>query len=183
MTFRKSMAVLILFGVLFTGLGAGIGFTEYSEMEYQGHVALAEESMKTERLVWELGKQKYDALRPYLYWASHDIEVTEDKTVPLDEVWFDVTYAGSFGEVYLGRTEVYEDTGTTGHPRGKTAEVGVYWKEGLAFGEMMQLLMECRDQLLGELKEHKFSTYDFDRSYDVEIRINPGTADLLDVMW
>ena len=94
-----------------------------------------------------------------------------------------MTYAGSFGEVYLGHTEVYEDTGTTGHPRGKTAEVGVYWKEGLAFGEMMQLLMECRDQLLGELKEHKFSTYDFDRSYDVEIRINPGNADLLDVMW
>ncbi|MFR8549076.1 MAG: hypothetical protein ACLVEV_10705 [Lachnospiraceae bacterium] len=180
MTFRKSMAVLILFGVLLTGIGAGIGFAEYSEMEYQGHVSLAGEEMQTKHLVWELGTEKYDTLRPYLYWASNDIKVTEDKTVPRDEVWFDVTYASAYGEIYLGHTEVYEDTGSS---RGKTAEVGVYWKDGLEFEEMMQLLMECRDQLLGELKQHKFSTYDFDRSYDVEIRINPANAKLLDVMW
>ncbi len=178
MRFRKCMVVLILLGIFLGGLGTGIGFAEYSGLEYEGHVELAGEEKKTQRLIWEVDAGEYEQLHPYFYWDDYDVEVTEDRTVPRDEVWFDITCSEAFGEAELGPTEEYQHTG---NGTWKEAVVNVCQHGSMGFEEQMRMAVSVRDQFLEELKEGKFSTYDF-RSYsEIKIRIHPNNYEKLEL--
>lgn len=182
MTFRKCMTALILFGVLLGGIGAGVGFAEYSAMEYQGHVILAEDEEATAHLIWDLEDNEYDVLRVYEYHHDNEITVIEDKKVPENEVWFDVTYGKDIADVFLDEMGIYEEPSGKAGTKKLVAGVGIFWSGAMETEEAVRLLVKCRDQILGELKEHKFSTYELDRTFDVKIRINPVNADKIDVM-
>lgn len=182
MAFRKWMVGLILAGVLLCGIGTGIGFAEYSTMEYEGHVNLAGEQKETKHLVWKLENTSYDELHAYIYRGYDSYEITEDNKVPRDEVWFDVTYAKKLGDCRLGHTDVSEEPLEDGKTR-TVASVGIYRNGDMETDEVMKLMMECKDRLLSELKEHKFSTYNFDDSWEVLVRIHPSNADRIKIMW
>ena len=80
--------------------------------------------------------------------------MTEDRTVPRDEVWFDITCSEAFGETELGPTEEYQHTG---NGTWKEAVVNVCQHGSMGFEEQMRMAVSVRDQFLEELKEGKFS--------------------------
>lgn len=169
MKFRKYMVILILTGIFLCGLGTGIGFVEFSDLEYQGTVVLGKEDTAEKTLVWELGKEDYHALNLRVMEAIDGIEVVEDRKVPRDEIQIVVTYNQGFGEPYLQETEDYEQLNGT-----KTEKVGLahlWFADDRATA--IRFLMQSRDQILSDLKEKKFSTYELNRIYQVKVHVNP----------
>lgn len=178
MKFRKCMVVLILLGIFLCGLGTGIGFAEYSGLEYAGHVELTGDGEKTQRLVWEVDAEEYERLSPYFYWDDYNVEVIKDRSVPRDEVWFDVTCSDTFGNAWLTETAEYKDFDNDDW---KMASVSLYQNDSAGFEDRMRLTMKVRDQILGELKEGKFSTYELRYSSEIEIRIHPDNYEKLEL--
>lgn len=171
MRFRKYMVILILVGIFLCGLGTGVGFVEFSELEYQGTVVLGEEDTAEKTLVWELGKENYQNLNLRVMEATEGIEVVEDRKVPKDEIQLVVTYNQSFGEPVLDEMQVYEEQ--NGVKTEKRGLIHLWFAEDGATEKGIRLFMQSRDQFLNELKEKKFSSYEINRIYRVKVLVNP----------
>lgn len=180
MSFRKCMAGVVLAGVFLCGLGTGIAFGEYSTLEYQGNVIVGEENHREKQIVWRVSEKKYalpesKSLVANLYDMNVQ-EVIRDTQVPRGEVWFDISYNENREPcIYI------EETGREGKDN-ETQWADVYYTYSESVEAGVRLITECRDRILSELREHKFSTYELANENEVTIRVHPSTAKLLNIV-
>lgn len=171
MRFRKYMVILILVGIFLCGLGTGVGFVEFSELEYQGNVVLGKEDTAEKTLVWELGEENCRSLELRVMGAAEEIEVVEERNVPKDEIQLVVTYNQGLGEPVLDEMQVYEEQ--DGGKTEKRGFVHLWFAEDGAAENEIRLFMQSRDQILDDLKEKKFSSYELTSIYRVKVLVNP----------
>lgn len=193
MKFRKIMAAVTLAGIFLTGIGAGVGFVEFSGFEYQGGVVLGEENEEETRLVWELGDENFISLHPYIpNGDTEDITVEKDAKVPKDEVWFDVVYNLAWGEPYLVSfaedREVWDSSGEYLEERlsdetdEKLSYAEIWPGRSPGVMEEVKIIMEVKDRFLRELREKKFSTYSYPSIFSVKVRVNPSNYERIELM-
>ena len=178
MKIRKYMVITILIGIFLAGIGTGIAFVEYSAFEYEGVVVLGAENTAETRLVWDLGTEKFKELRAYIYRVhDNDIVVQKDSKVPKDKVWFDITYNEESGEPVFS-TDISGGIGSALADREAVAEL---WFAHTSDMEI-NVIMEAKDRILKELKEGKFSNYEYLDIISVKVLVNPSNYELLNIV-
>lgn len=165
--FQKILLGAFCGGVLLCGLGAGIAFTEFTALEYDGEKILGAEQMVTDvvDVSFTPGETPYDI---YSYYYSEYPEIVVDDTVPEGTVRFDVTYNAA-------RVEPHP------HVDEENCMISLdwYWEDV----SEMELLMEAKEQILAELKEGKISAYDVEGVKEVRIRVNPVNEEEVRLIW
>lgn len=155
-------------GVLVTGIGAGVLFTEFTALTYGGKQFLGKTDMRTEvfDVEFEPGEEK-QFIAGWYDWEQ--AEAQTDASVPMDTVRFRVTYNGKrvapFG--YWA-----EDEGC----------IYLHWR-WIADEDDMELLMEAKDEFLKNLKEGKLVSFDTPGVEDVEVWVNPANEKDVRLMW
>ncbi len=191
MKFRKFMTAVTLTGIFLTGIGAGIGFVEFCDFEYQGNVVMGEENREEARLVWELGDGKFASLHSYVPYETEDITVQKETKVPKDEVWFDIVYNSAWGEPYLDShveyapAEYLEESRSDWTEKESDEKLGyadIWMNHSLEAAEEIKIFMKIKDQFLKELKAKKFSTYSSPRIFSVKVRVNPDNYERLNIV-
>ncbi len=201
---RIILFVIFLLGVLLGGIGVGTVMVEWSSMEYGGCKQLGEEYLVTEDLDHRMkddgSKLILDTSYSYLDRYMEPLE--EDASVPEGVVRYEVTYNSRLVEPVLRYVEWERpeeppaDTESTEpeelpadadgtEPEETSAEAKepepVY--DGLLYLSVdpkssdarWSILMENKDEILEELKQGRFSDYDFAQVTKIQIRVNPAT--------
>ena len=172
MRFRICMIILILVGVLTGGIGAGTAIAEFSDMEYEGKVWLGSENTTETRLTYEIEDRGSD--RIYCYYGGNmqeGISVIENRKVPLNQIWFDITYNPDFVEPAI------ESYGS--HRDGTESREEVHiWMHSKGY-DQMETLMDLKDKILADLKEKKISSYEFSTVVEMNIQVHPSNAEKL----
>lgn len=185
MSFRKCMAGIVLAGVFLCGLGTGIAFGEYSTLEYQGNVLVGGEAGSEKQLVWRVAEKKYalpDSKSLVVNIYDMDVQgVVRDTQVPRGEVWFDVS-CNENCEPYIYEPHIYIEETDQEDEDSETQCVGVHYTYSESVESGVRLITECRDRILSELRERKFSTYELANENKVTIRVHPSTAKLLNIV-
>lgn len=175
MKFRVCMIILILAGILTGGIGAGAAIAEFSELEYEGTVWLGGEEETETTLVYEMEGQ--DADRIYCY-AGMDMQeqpvVVENRKVPLDEIWFEITYNPARGEPVIGHTGRYQDAAEI------REEIHIWTNSKSENG--LKEIMDAKDRILEDLKDKKISAYQYAPVTRMKIQVHPENVEKLMVM-
>lgn len=154
---HKILIGIFCVGVLLCGLGAGIGFMEFSTFTYGGKQIIGTTNMKTENIdvAFEPDGEQYFVRKQY-GWSQTEIQT--DSRVPLNNVRFQVTYnTDKFApEVYLEEREVV---------------FRHRWLQGS--DDEMALILEAKDLALQNLKERKIISVERVDVTEVVVLVNP----------
>lgn len=100
---------------------------------------------------------------------EEELEIIENREVPLNEVWFEVEYNPTYGEPVLENYGAYE----TGEYMREDIHI---WSHGNSYDEF-EMIMEIKDQILEELKEKKVSSYRFAPVMGIKAYVHPLNMD------
>ena len=156
---RKIIIGVFCAGVFLTGLGTGIAFYEASSFTYMGEKIAGPVEMKTEVFECEFDLEENRDMwleRQNARYMSKK-KIVPDPEVPETTLRFVVTYNAKTVEPYLK----YED--------GAFPDIRYYY-----IGDDFGSFMECKDQILKELKERKISSYRTKGIENIEILVNPA---------
>lgn len=175
MRFRICMIILILTGVLMGGIGAGIALAEFSELEYAGTVWLGSEKETERTLVYELSEQGADQLFCHAYMNMREQTVVEEnRKVPLNEIWFEITYDPDYGEPVGENMGIYQDE------FGDREEIHL-WMIPNSQNELKEW-MDAKDKILADLKENRISSYQYAPVICMKVQVHPENAGKLKIM-
>lgn len=149
-------------GVLLTGIGAGILFTEFTSLTYGGKQILGETDMRTENVDVEFEPEERKILITGWYgWEQTDI--LTDARVPENTVRFCVTYNGK----RVVPVAVWE--------KGNQEEYSQVWlsRRWIAEEDEMELMMEAKDMFLENLKAGRIISFDTVQVESVTVTVNP----------
>lgn len=170
---RKIQTVMIgIFctGVLLTGLGTGIAVSEASSFVYMGEREVGPVTMRTDNFDYTYEPKEGKKLRLTSHFGNiRSAELVMDENVPENTVRFQVTYNSSTTRPYL-RYEEIED-----------GEFDWLWVGYEFMSDDFATFMECKDQIVKELKERKISSYQTPSIEDVTILVNPASVDLFEL--
>lgn len=171
---RRIQKILIgtfLGGVLLTGVGTGMALVEYSSLAYAGVKQIGEEKLVTRELDFKLEEdiEKVRLVRNDWNMENWEACIEEDKAVPAGIIRYVVTYNPETVDVFLAFDK---DDESRGH--GYLSLQREYCDDGFA------IFMESKDQVLGELKERKISSYHVAYVTGVVIKANPETIPRLE---
>ena len=169
------MIILILAGVLLGGIGTGAALVEFSDLEYNGTVWYGTEELTETKLIYEMDDRDVDQV--YCYTGGigqNETEVIEDRKVPLDEIWFEISYNPEYGEPVLDYYGAYEN--------------GDYLREDVHIWTVrsydeFEVFMELKDRILEELKEKKLSSYRFELVTGMKVYVHPQNVSKMNMMY
>lgn len=176
---RAVMAGLLCAGLLFVGIGVGVGFGEFSKFTYAGHTTLDGMVPRTysEQLPLEEGETLHISPRHefYGYWGAYPeepnegVQIKTDISIPNGQVKVDVEYRSVYSGIQVSR--YYIGNGTTNLDRQLNIYTSPYYASPLA------IIMAYKDQALEDIRQHKLGDYDEVLVDQVVITINPADAD------
>lgn len=165
---NQIICIMLIAGVLLGGIGTGMALAEYSSYEYISDVYLPDSDIITRSVDYEVSS--IDIIRN-LY-ADNIIktltiesaypelcEIISDVRVPKDHISAEVTYFAEEKEVMQPRFYRNES--------GKS----LYLYSGLDASDVS--ILEYKDLLLNNLREHKFGRYCVGKVTGIAIRVNP----------
>lgn len=164
----KVLLGIFFAGILLGGIGVGMAFVEYSSFEYLGEETIGGKEMKTDRLVFtvEEGAAKKIELDLRFF---HEMSgpVVYDSSLPKNTIVCEITYNSEL--------RCFD----SGSRTNKTTEY--YYVDTMWIGNEFSLLMERKDEILKDLKDGKFRSYDWDDEITVKIKAHPGLSGRLEV--
>lgn len=168
---RKYHTILIgIFaaGVLLTGIGAGVAFTEFSALTYGGKENVGETEMRTEAfdVEFEPGDER-QFIGGWYNWAQTDI--LTDAGIPENTVRFQVVYNGK-----RIAPHAYWDK--------EDESIYLNWR-WIGEEDDMELLMEAKDIFLRNLKEGKIVSLDAKGMEEVTVWVNPANEKDVRLVW
>lgn len=196
---QKFFIGMFLGGVLLGGIGSGIAFVEYSSFGYAGKKLVGTEDLVTREFDYSFdpSQGKVAVSNDYYDIGSRfgDKLLESDETVPEGIIRYEVTFNEKTIRPFLAfeesqepeekeaadgpQTEAFpQDPGESEHLQGRLRLCASHIDN--EFG----LWMECKDELLAELKQKKISDYDVAYITNIRIRVNPATLPyLVDETW
>lgn len=153
---HKNLLIVFCFGVLLCGLGAGVAFTEFSTLTYDGKRILGKTDMRTEYydVRFRPGEGPYEVHATFFGGT-----IQTDDSIPKDTVRFCVTYNAERVEPYA-----YWDV------TNKNIVCTYFWKN---VNDDMALVMEAKDVVLQNLKEGKLVSFEALEIEEMTIMVNP----------
>ncbi|HIX14929.1 MAG TPA: hypothetical protein H9740_04265 [Candidatus Hungatella pullicola] len=184
----KTAGIMLLTGVLLMGVGTGIAVAEGAAFTYGGTYEAGSGQLVTEQLDFTFEPQEGEKifLGEWAYWNERrEGELTEDPSVPVNTIRYEVTYDPETVNPYLyeRRMEDYELEYTATPSQAEEAVVsGVeVWLETESLRSDMEVFLECKDHFLRELKERKISSYHMTGIERVEVKVNPETVSCIQI--
>ena len=187
---RKLQIVLVIVfavGVLLGGIGTGIAFEEFSSMKYEGTVYLGEEDLVTGEFIYEFEPVKGEkVVLADCYWGNEDGEeiLTEDASVPMGQVIYDITYNPKMSSPVLyfeeAPEETVEESETVPEDVEENKVSGYLYMHSHYVGDEFELLMKNKDQILEDMKQGKFASYRTAYISKVRVRMNPGMTEYIE---
>lgn len=166
------MISIFLCGILLTGIGTGIAFGEYSSLEFGGEKIMGKE--KEEEIVLEqeipIGKKAKKTILHCYSDTKYTLE--EKKSVPEGVVRCIVK--GNPDYVVPSLDYIPYDSLNGYEEEGENYSGELHLNSNTTKGEF-ELFMECKDQILSDLKNHKISSYSYEPWESITIQINPKT--------
>lgn len=162
---QKIMIGVFCAGVFLTGLGTGLTVSEASSFAYMGEKNVGPVEMKTE--TFECTFEPVEDEK-FMIGGDYSVRMAEegpivDPQLPEHTIRFEVTYNAKAIRPYLD----YEEEGYA---------VVRYQYIADEFG----IFMECKDQILQEVKERKISSYRTTSMKSVKVYVDPGSVELVD---
>lgn len=155
-------------GVLMTGIGAGVAFTEFSALTYGGKELIGETEMRTEVFDVEFEPaEERQFIGGWYDWEQTD--VLTDVSVPENTVRFQVTYNEKqiVPHAYWAEDE-------------RTIYLHQRW---IGEEDDMELIMEAKDIFLKNLKEGRLVSFDTKGMEEVTIWVNPANENDVRLVW
>lgn len=206
-TMIKAAAIVFCAGVLLTGIGTGVAIAEYTSLEYTGEHILGEEKMKTEDLDFAVERKEGKKIRIWRNYRVNGVHYRED--IPMDTIRYTVTYNPELVSFWINYEEFEEETEAdpdgaggmnetdernmideTGEPDGENnsdadPDDNLY-QGGISLqyyytGDEFDLFMRNKDKILDELKHGKFGAYRVESIKSVEVWMNPGMKEFVEL--
>ena len=155
-------------GVLLTGIGAGVLFTEFTALSYGGKELLGKTDMRTENFDVEFEPGEERAFITGWYNWEQD-EVLTDARVPENTVRFCVTYNKERTVPLPKWEEEYNEI--------------VLLTRWVGEDDDVELMMEAKDLLLENLKEGRLVSFDSLGIEEVTVTVNPANKDDVQLVW
>ena len=155
-------------GVLLTGIGAGVAFTEFSALTYGGKEIVGETEMRTEAfdVEFEPGDER-QFIGGWYNWAQTDI--LTDAGIPENTVRFRATYNGE----RIFPHAVWEE---------ENNQAALLWR-WVSEEDDMELMMKAKDLFLENLKEGRIISFDTPGMEEVTVTVNPANKDDVHLVW
>lgn len=193
--FKKWMILAGCFfgGILICGLGAGIGFVEFSHFTYVGDRLLGSMQNETLTFIADDETDKYYIDLPWRRDAGQNVKAVSDNSLPEDTIEIDLQYSDDYEKPYLYE-EIYDvpyydtyeydeaDTYTTENPYedADAAEQQITKESWLGinmYGNPAKIIMRYKDVILEDIKNDQIGSYSSDWSQSIrieEIRYHPS---------
>lgn len=165
---HKILLAVFCAGVLLTGIGAGVLFTEFSALAYGGKELLGNTKMRTEDfdVEFEPGVERI-GIAGWYGWEQD--EVLTDIRVPENTVRFCVTY----NEEQVVPKPIWE----------KEDDQVLFLKRWVSKEDDMELMMEAKDIFLKNLKAGRLVSFDILGIEEVTVTVNPANRDDVYLVW
>ena len=153
-------------GILLTGIGAGVLFTEITSLAYEGEEILGETEMRTGSFDVEFEPEERRTL--ITGWYNWDqAEVLMDARVPENTIRFCVTY----NEKRVMPDVLWE--------KGSDDAYGqiLFRRRKIAEEDHMELIMKAKDLFLANLRAGRIVSFDTKDIEKVTVMINPVNED------
>ena len=162
---QKIMIGAFCSGVFLMGLGTGLTVSEASSFVYLGEKDAGLVSMKTEAFDCTFEPKEEDKFTIGRFYGDLTLEneLLTDPELPENTVRFQVTYNSAAVRPYLENEE------------NEYAAVRYRY-----IGDDFQTFMECKDQILQELKEGKISSYRTPQVKEIKVFVNPASVESID---
>lgn len=162
---QKVMIGVFCSGVFLMGLGTGLTVSEASSFVYLGEKDAGPVSMKTEVFECTFEPREEETFRIGRFYGDLTLEneLLTDPELPENTVRFQVTYNSAAVRPYLENEE------------NEYAAVRCRY-----IGDDFKTFMECKDQILQELKEGKISSYRTPQVQEIKVFVNPASVDSVD---
>lgn len=173
---QKVFMGILAAGVLIAGIGTGTALIEYSTLRFGGEKIIGEENLITKTLEYHLEDENQEILlrRMYSYDFHGNMEVLEEADVPEHVIQYEVTYNEEKVRPFLWDDEWEQSE--------SEEEKGAMLRIGLEYlTDDFQTFMECKDQILDDLKEKTISSYRTSYVTSVIVKINPKTMEQVEV--
>lgn len=193
--FKKWMILAGCFfgGILICGLGAGIGFVEFSHFTYVGDRLLGSMQNETLTFIADDETDKYYIDLPWRRDAGQNVKAVSDNSLSEDTIEIDLQYSDDYEKPYLYE-EIYDvpyydtyeydeaDTYTTENPYedADAAEQQITKESWLGinmYGNPAKIIMRYKDVILEDIKNDQIGSYSSDWSQSIrieEIRYHPS---------
>lgn len=201
--FKKWMILAGCFfgGILICGLGAGIGFIEFSQFTYVGDRLLA--SMQNETLTYVADDEvdKYYIDLPWRRDAGQNVKTVSDSSLPEDTIEIYLQYSDDYEKPYLYQenydvpyynTYEYdeEDTNITENTieDSKASEQEIIKESYLGinmYGNPVKIIMQYKDIILEDIRNEQIGSYSSDWSQSIrieEIRYHPSLEGKIEIL-
>ena len=151
-------------GVFLSGAGTGLAFSEVSSFAYMGEKDAGTVDMQTEEFECAF-EPREEKLAGYNHYGSHSgqEELVESPDVPENTIRFQVTYNAAAVKPFLDYAE--------------NESAGIYYSYIGDSSDDFKIFMECKDQILADLKDRKISTYRTQTIKEIKILVNPSSVD------
>lgn len=159
---QKVMIGIFCAGVFLTGLGSGLTVSEASSFTYMGQKKAGPVDIKTETFecTFEPKEDGRFMVRRYYGGQTSSDGLLPDAKLPENTIRFEVTYNSAVVRPYL---EYEEDEYAVIRTRYVSDDFGIF--------------MECKDQVLQELKDKKISSYRVLDIEEIKIFVNPSSME------
>lgn len=179
---RKIQTILLgtfLGGVLLGGVGAGIALVEYSSFSYGGEKLIGYENLVTDHFDFQFDPEKGVIVADAGYWGERtQTRLMADESVPENVVRYEVTYNKKQIEPFLDFVPAQE--GISGFQEAEHKQGMIEFLVS-SQGSDLEVFMECKDELLKEIKEKKISSYDMAYITKINVLVNPETMEYVEM--
>lgn len=185
---RKIQKILIgIFfgGVLLGGIGTGIALVEYSSFSYAGEKKIGSEHVITRDFDYSFDPE-YGKIAVGCSWPGDPhpgSRLETDARVPQNTIRYTITYNDKTTQPYLICDEIPAEDRTMedGEETAKQMVQGVLDVGTRSVVHDFALWMECKDEVLKDLKQRRIASYEAEYITDIRIKVNPETMqNLLD---
>lgn len=167
--YRKILLIILLIGVLLCGIGVGVTFSEWSSFEYLGEKTMGGKEKKTDTFTEKMNGKEGKHMMVYVQSLDPEenaITVETSKKVPEDEIRFIVEYnPNNVKEVHIDKEEM-EDQSLVYYISPVSSET-----------DSFEMFMNCKDELLENIKEKKFYNYTYDTIQSIKVVVHPSNKD------
>lgn len=160
--FKRLMLAFLCLGLLLIGVGAGVAFVEYSELEYAGQRVLGEEE-RSQSIEIRLPEGDcpviVNSYLDSLNYVLESAEVVSDRSLQPDMMKIDIRFIG-------------DDS----MPAWWTEDTGGAFYVNLHFNVAsdVEAFMTLKDMVLEDIKEGRFGDYVSYKPLEVQISIHPN---------
>lgn len=168
---HKISIIVFCIGVLLSGIGTGLIFTEFDGFVYGGEYILGDPDMRTDEIdvVFEPEEEQLNIFGVVGSYNRRSTRIEVDGSVPRNTARFCVTYDAKRVVPYAHWEE----------EEGRI-DFGWYWNN---VNSDMDLMMEAKDIILQNLKEGKLVSCDVMHVEAVTVRVNPANEEDVRILY